>query len=489
MISLDNPQTSKLSKTETKSSPNLASSEKDTDKPNLSFSELLKGIELKSDLGSKKDIKLNDKIEKIDLKTEVTLKKDELKDIDIKSVTSDKKESLMSLLKNDDKDLNVKDLVKLENFELNPKLTNEISDKLTVNEVKKLIFDAKQYLKSEIQKTEAFKKSETKELPKTLKGLISVADKFGVDVSKITLEKIQHKSIKQDTNVLSKVNDKVVSPKKLQKDEKIAEKPKVIEKYDEKLPKSVLNQPIVKVVDKKQFSTEEIIQAREIKVEPKKVKKSSDETLKMLLSGVKTEKKEQISIKSEISLVSAKVIVSEEKTKITEGLESLLHSDTSSKVDNPLNTHKIDSLEVKMNEAKQMIKYLSQDVKQAIEDYKAPFTRIKVQLNPEKLGEVDLTVIQRGKNLVVNLSSNNTAINTLSMNVNELRTQLNNNGINNATLNFSNNEQTQDQSSFNQQQSNQHNQRQAQQEYGYFDNEEQNEEILSSLEIVVPNYA
>ena len=51
---------------------------------------------------------------------------------------------------------------------------------------------------------------------------------------------------------------------------------------------------------------------------------------------------------------------------------------------------------MKLNEAKQMIKYLAPDVKSAIEDYKSPFTRVKLQLNPQKLGEVDLTIVQRG---------------------------------------------------------------------------------------------
>ena len=153
-----------------------------------------------------------------------------------------------------------------------------------------------------------------------------------------------------------------------------------------------------------------------------------------------------------------------------------------------LTTHKSDSFEVKLNEAKQMVKYISQDVKTAIEDYKSPFTRVKVQLNPQKLGEVDLTIVQRGKNLHVNISSNNTAINTLSMNANELRTQLSNNGINNATLNF--NSGSENGSSNNEHQQNRHNeQNRADEEYNYFNNEEQNEEVLSSLEIVIPSYA
>jgi len=173
---------------------------------------------------------------------------------------------------------------------------------------------------------------------------------------------------------------------------------------------------------------------------------------------------------------------------MSKSVEQLLRGDVGAEVVKT-DTQKIadvDSFEVKIKEAKQMVKYLSQDVKTAIEDYKSPFTRIKVQLNPAKMGEVDLTVVQRGKNLHVNLSSNNTAINTLSMNVNDLKVQLANNGIQNATLNFSNTSQGNEQ---NTQQQHRQNERQAREEYNYFENEEQNEEILSSLEIVVPNYA
>jgi len=154
-----------------------------------------------------------------------------------------------------------------------------------------------------------------------------------------------------------------------------------------------------------------------------------------------------------------------------------------------LTTHKADSFEVKLNEAKQMIKYLSSDVKSAIEDYKSPFTRVKIQLNPQKLGEVDLTIVQRGKNLHVSISSNNSAINTLAMNANELRTQLSNSGINNAILNFNNSSQG-NESNAGQQQSHQHEQ-QAHKEYRTireFENEDSNEDISNSLEIILPQY-
>ena len=482
MISLDTPKTTK-SDTKSSSTSKL-STDKNFDKPSLSFSELLKGIENKSD--SKNQIQNGTK----------TIS-------DAKNTKETSSNSFLSLLKNDTKNLNNKDSIELEikkvsdnketvdNKEITEiktasTLLNETKETLpkdlTITEVKSLIYNAKQSLKTQITQSEGYKKSEIKDLPKTLKGLVSVADKLEVDVSKITIEKVQAKQV-----VPNDVNTK----KDLDLGSKKETKSKVSKegKIDSVLSKDISSD---KFSNKVQISTEQFIQAKgqkEIKVDNKSLKSNADETLRSLLSGDKKIKTET-NISDDISTVTASIIASQDKEEEKDTLESLLKSDsdsTPSKTDNTSNVHKADSLEVKINESKQMIKYLSQDIKQAIDDYKSPFTRVKVQLNPEKLGEVDLTVIQRGKDLIVNLSSNNTAINALSMNVNELKTQLNNNGINNATFNFSDTSQGQEQSSS--QQNNQNQQRQASKEYDYFNNEEQNEEILSSLEIVVPNYA
>ncbi|MEA3228900.1 MAG: flagellar hook-length control protein FliK, partial [Campylobacterota bacterium] len=181
---------------------------------------------------------------------------------------------------------------------------------------------------------------------------------------------------------------------------------------------------------------------------------------------------------------------------VTKRLEALLNSKKEESKDKTsllkaetTTVHKADNFEIKLNEAKQMMKYLSSDLKTAIDNYKSPFTRVKVQLNPQRLGEVDLTVVQRGKNLHVNISSNNTAVNTLAMNINELRVQLNSSGINNATINFNNSAQNSESDTARGQNPQQQEQQNAKKEYNYFDNEEQNEEIISSLEIIVPNYA
>ena len=244
----------------------------------------------------------------------------------------------------------------------------------------------------------------------------------------------------------------------------------------------------------KQTSTEQIVQAKlvsQIPLEVKTPKQKADETLKLLLRGEKPSK--EGSLTADFSVATAKVIAPRAMTNSQQALESLLRSDTNDKSDSSQvlkqdNTNAIqtDSLDVKLKEAKHMIKYLSSDVKDAIDDYKSPFTKLKVQLNPKNLGEIDLTIVQRGKNLRVNITSNNVAISTLSMNINELKMQLSNNGINNATFNFSGNAQGDDQQA--QQQNNHRNEQKANEEYKHFENEEENEEILSSLEIIVPQY-
>lgn len=455
------------------SSPlSLSSEKKET---SLSFSQLLKGVVTKDKQTTQQGplvLSLQDE------KSTVTTPK-----------TVSKKDALLALLKGEkakDAELPTKLVIEQkEPLELNPKLTQNMSPK----EIKALVSDAKEYLKSKILESDEYKRSQVKELPKTLNGLATMAKNFGIDVSKISMQEIRAKATD------AKMASILVDEQKTQ----VAIKPTTQEHIEDKKidAKSVVDltnkTPLFKAQESKEHTTEQIVVAKQFKIEQKTPKDKADETLKLLLQGEKA--KNSTNLTADFSVAAARVIAPSASTEISKNLEKLLHGDvisgetqsnTSSKLDG-LSTLKGDSLEVKMNEAKQMIKYLSADVKSAIEDYKSPFTRVKVQLNPQRLGEIDLTIIQRGKNLHVNISSNNVAINTLSMNANELRTQLSNSGINNATLNFSNSSGSGEQAA--QQQQNRQNERRANEEYAYFENEEKNEEILSSLEIIVPSYA
>ncbi len=520
-----------------------------SEKPLISFADLLKGV------SNTKDAKAVQNGSLVLALNEQTTAKTEK--------TSSKTQILASLMQSEEKKApkNSEELL-----ELNPKVVATLSKE----EIKELIYEAKNYLKSKIQESDGYKKAEIKELPTTLKGLVEVAKKFDIDISKITFEEVRSNA-KDIAQTLVAENKKVETPKEavLEKKELKSEMPKAETsketvsqkqefkteltqeqkefksempkeavqekkelksempkelghekqksataqgevatqaqqkelKSDEKvreIPKELKETPLFKAQTPLQHtSTEQIVQVKAgnvtQKTEQKAPKERADETLSLLLRGEKASG-ENASLTADFSVATAKVVAPSASNE-NKNLEQLLQGDSfssqqsenqSAKLES-IATHKADSLEVKMNEAKQMIRYLSDDVKSAIDDYRSPFTRVKVQLNPQNLGEVDLTVVQRGKNLHVNISSNNTAIQTLSMNINELRVQLNNNGINNATFNFSSGSQGGD-ANANAGQQQQQNGQKAHQEYNYFENEETHEEVLSSLEIIVPRY-
>ncbi len=439
-----------------------------------------------------------------------------------------KKMELVSLLKTDEQD--AKSLM------LNPQLTAGLDAKA----LKAAIKDAKNYLKDQIKNSPAYKQGEIKELPKTTKGLVALAKKVGVDVEKITLQTVRQKDPKEiKTDVDLKVSDKNTKDTQLKtKSEKLPHTSKEnisvketvstkesrsaqVDKVDNTTQKpvnanaqqvaaddnSLTKVPLFKLSQSSAAShtTAELVNKKQVKNE--KTISKADNTLRTLLHGDKGTSKQAVSgveVRSEKKADST--LDSKHKTH-SSVLSQLLHGDAHENKHTPVQKSSDDQsvkpvlvnsgenslhvkdtekdLGVKIHEAKQMVKYLANDIKQAIEDYKPPFTRIKVKLNPAKLGEVDLTVVQRGKNVHVNISSNSAAINTLAQNANDLKIQLNQNGMNNASLNFNSSSDNQSQQ---QQQQSGHQRENAKKAYEYFDNDETNEEILSSLEIVVPRY-
>ncbi|ADN08089.1 flagellar hook-length control protein FliK [Sulfurimonas autotrophica] len=432
---------------------------------------------------------------------------------------------------------NMQDMIELESLELDPK----VSAAMTPEDLKVLIKQAKQFLKDKIVQSEGFKKAEIDAIPKTLGGLVQVAKKIGIDISKITLEEVKAQipkaSIKSVEPLHVKANSKTTKPQKEQKEPLHVNKEvkQDVVPENEELPveikvkthkvHTVKTQEIDTTEENLDMAKKETVKntqqvKQEVKLTPlfkaqntiapeittqqivstkvnnltaqKNPKQKADETLQLLLRGEKVSKND-IGLTADFSVATAKVIAPQATKEVDKSLASLLKNDVSDDGDiqtktDGWNVSKADSFEVKLHEAKQMVKYLSQDVKSAIEDYKSPFTRVKVQLNPQRLGEVDLTIVQRGKNLHINLSSNNTAINTLAMNANDLKAQLNNNGINNASLNFNSNAQSEN-SQAGQQEQQRQNQQRADEEYNYFESKESHEEVISSLEIIVPHYA
>ncbi|EAH6679393.1 flagellar hook-length control protein FliK [Campylobacter coli] len=86
---------------------------------------------------------------------------------------------------------------------------------------------------------------------------------------------------------------------------------------------------------------------------------------------------------------------------------------------------------------KETLQHFSQDLKAAMEQYKAPITKLSITLNPNNLGEVEVTLIQRGNNLHINFNSNTNAMNLFIQNQAEFKNSLVNMGFTGLEMNFS----------------------------------------------------
>jgi len=94
------------------------------------------------------------------------------------------------------------------------------------------------------------------------------------------------------------------------------------------------------------------------------------------------------------------------------------------------------SLELKIGEAKTMSRHLASNIQEQIDNYKNPFQKMSLTLNPQKLGEVEIDIIKRGNSVKITLSGNSQTVNILSANSLELRNQLINIGLEDPTFKF-----------------------------------------------------
>ncbi len=418
---------------------------------------------------------------------------------------------------------------------LNPKITSNMPPR----QLNELIQDAKAYLKTEISRI-----SDVKEMPKTLKGLVELAQKVGVDLTKVTLESVQVKNtgtmavpttekskgeaqqvvvekragikniptaqlIQQQTQTPEAKSTKHAEPLQtlLQKSTEPLKAATPTEQPARSVP---LGQTVISDTKAEQSQAQTSAQLKSAvntvavaSTDKRAVTKSKEEPVQRQSRSVTAQSavdKNAALPQASIALddgVSAEVMAKQSKQPLfSSALNTLVHGEKESSEMSLENSAKTvdttpksstsmasitnsDQLENKMNEAKQTMRHFAGEIKEAIQNYKSPFTRIKIQLNPAKLGEVDVTMVQRGNNLHINISSNTTAITTLAQNATELKTQLSQNGMGSTTMNFSNSSNSEQQ----QQQQRQH----IAELYEQFENSEEFE-LMESLELIIPKY-
>ncbi len=352
-------------------------------------------------------------------------------------------------------------------------LPKELIDVLSNDQVHSLISKAKEYLKNTITQKSPQLKADEKAIPKTLIGLVELAHKIGIDLSEITLSTVDKDLANPLKGLPTPLLTKPLLEFKAPSKETPAEPTKGFEAIVQLLNESKAPQSDTKPL--------------------KESKKTAEQPLQSLLQGLEkasdaTQVLPKEAPKPVIGVIHTDALSSllrdtDDADKHQNKEEIKTHTE-STKAHQPL---KADSLEVKNKEAVQSMRHFAIDLKEAAENYKPPFTRLTMKLNPERLGEVDVTLIQRGNNVHVTIQSNNTAsVAFLAHNATELKAQLVQQGVTNATMNFMAGSDGQQQNPQQQQQQQNENRFRA---YQSLEELQHSTEELSALEIIIPHYA
>ena len=129
-------------------------------------------------------------------------------------------------------------------------------------------------------------------------------------------------------------------------------------------------------------------------------------------------------------------------------------------------------------EIKETLSNFSSTLKEQVQNYKAPITRFNITLNPLNLGEVEITMVNRGNNLHVNFSSTTATMNLFLQNQAEFKNSLVNMGFTELEMNFSDQNQRQEKR---EQTKNKYSSNQS-------DESENAQAEQSLLELVIPRY-
>ncbi len=112
--------------------------------------------------------------------------------------------------------------------------------------------------------------------------------------------------------------------------------------------------------------------------------------------------------------------------------------ETNSSAQNVQNAQASDKTnENKSTAPKETIKHFTQQLKQEIQEYKPPMSKISMDLFPKELGKVEVIIQKVGKNLKVSVISHNNSLQTFLDNQQDLKNSLNALGFEGVDLSFS----------------------------------------------------
>jgi len=356
-----------------------------------------------------------------------------------------KKEDLKEILsKNDIKEDDFKEVLNL----LDKKIEKDTPKKITLSEllnqnsqeiVSQITLPSNQnsYKKTEIIKKQlisSFEKEnikltneELKEFKKikSFKELVNFANKKGLNITKVKISKTKQQiTISKQQNTDIKISQDLPKPKIT-----FIKTDKTINKKSEK--KSPIAQKLT-LPNKEVKTKPQQIQTQHQKIQHEKPKSKIQEIITHQEAKTSTPKKTifQEEVESfDIQKVSKET---HKQTKKTENETPIVSQ-------NNITTLKHDIIK-----AKQTIQKFSNDLNEAIKDYKPPVSKISIEMNPKDIGKVEVTLIHRGENLQIKINSNTqTTLNFIQTHQNELKQNLINMGYSEVNMSFNSNQQNQ----------------------------------------------
>lgn len=401
---------------------------------------------------------------------------------------------LLEMTKKGEIELDKKGSVKLKNVEIK----SEEIDQTTLLNIKNLLSQIKLNDKLAIEKSvkelrDSIPKSEDKKgaEAKNLKKLLELAKNGGVEVKKVSVEKLEEdngaetkKSDKAQKNIevgksvdkksvleqkASKSTELEKTEKPVEKSEKITDKvvSEIIQKQPEKLKSDTLQQEIKKESPslasllqearpkeiskdavntvlvsepRKEVKDDERHSKKDVKIAPETKKESSQKVSDTAMGVFKDAENADAKAKSEFFGL-ADLLAKKENQK-DDSIAKKEHSLTPAF---EAQKQSASELKGKMAVAAEGLKNFSSDIKEMVENYKPPLMKVSMELNPQNLGSVDVTLITRGSNLVVNVTSTQDTMQMFMQNIQEFRQNLMAQGFVSLQMNFNFSEQNRDQ--------------------------------------------
>ncbi len=446
---------------------------------------LFSQIKVSSEASSKQDIKIvptNDKLDRSIKNSDKQKSSDELLLGDILNIISllkdsdksssfpkfsDKMDKILSnkSIKNDFKNIkNLDDLLKLSK-KYNLGLKDVKFTKQSINNLKKDFpkLDIENFFNVDNNKKKDISTKSTNKID------IKIKNKSRYFTNNLETKSIDMKSKNKNKNTLQNILKKIDTKKPTT----VSEKQNSVLNVEKDVKVDVKNTGKVVHVDKKNQKSKHIKKTR-----TDKISETRNETKQNIqddvLHQIKSQKHSNISnLEKNKSIVNENLSQDDSNTKIKKNQNSISSHkqefQTSSHIDNS-KTNKQVKVDNSLNQ-------FTNDLKEKVDAYKPPLMKVKMALNPKDLGEVEVTLIHRGNNLHVNITSNTNTMSLFTQNQAEFKNSLVNMGFTNLEMNFSDQGKNSEQ--------NQQNSKKNGTSFEEYSNKDEQE---SSIELIVPRY-